>query len=132
MAGIERMFHMKMRFLSLPAALFACLFATSTAQADLLLYDGFATATDGQGRAAYSTAADTCKLQSNNAKSVAWTTGLSADSPWSETSAAVFTFPNKGLTIPAAVADGTGDQFEARGGGAGYDNSGTPTGRNAG
>ena len=103
-----------------------CTLAVFAARADLLLYDGFATATDGQNRAAYSTAADECKLQSGNAKSVAWTTGLSDSSPWSDTSGVVFSFPNKGLSLPAAFADGEGDQFEARGGGAGYVQGGTP------
>ena len=110
------------------SVIFAVCVGTFTAQADLLLYDGFATTTDSQSRQAYSTAANTCKLQSDNAKSVAWTKGLAASSPWSETSAVLFSFPNKGLALPAAFADGSGDQFEARGGGFGYCNSGTPDG----
>ena len=106
-------------------ALLACTLATPPARAELLLYDGFATETDAQNRAAYSTAADKCKLQSNNAKSVAWTTGLSASNPWSETSGVVFSFPNNGLALPAVFTDGTGDQFTARGGSAGWQDSGS-------
>ena len=106
--------------------LVATLLACATAQAELLLYDGFATETDDQNRAAYSTAADKCKLQSNNAKSVAWTTGLSASNPWSDSSAAVYTFPNNGLSLPAAFTGGTGDQFTARGGSAGWQDSSSP------
>ena len=112
--------------LAIVAAVSLCTLAVFTVRADLLLYDGFATTTDSQNRQAYSTAANSCKLASDNAKSTAWTTGLSASSPWSETSAVVFTFPSKGLALPAAFADGTGDQFEARGGGAGYVQGGTP------
>ena len=108
----------------LPLALLALI--APSARAELLLYDGFATATDSQSRGAYSTADNNCKLQSNNAKSVAWTTGLSAASPWSEQSGVVYSFPNKGLALPAAFADGIGDQFEARGGSAGFVQGGTP------
>ncbi len=109
------------------ASVFAFAFAAPrTASANLLLYDGFATATDVQNRAAYSTASDKCKLQSNNAKSVAWTTGLSASNPWSEGSGVVFSFPNNGLPLPAIFADGTGDQFTARGGSAGWQDSSSP------
>ena len=107
-------------------ALIVCTFVASTARATLLLYDGFATNTDSQARAPYSTADDKCKLQSNNAKSVAWTTGLSAFNPWSETSGVVFSFPNNGLSLPAAFANGTGDQFTARGGSAGWQDSNSP------
>ena len=117
---------LKTRFVRGVVSLVAALFACATSQAELLLYDGFATATDAQNRTAYSTAADKCKLQSNNAKSVAWTTGLSASNPWSETSAVVFTFPNNGLPLPDAFAAGTGDQFTARGGSAGWQDSSSP------
>ena len=55
----------------LPIALVACTLAVPSARATLLLYDGFATATDDQSRPAYSTAANECKLQSDNAKSTA-------------------------------------------------------------
>ena len=113
------------RFLATFLASFLAL-ASGTARAELLLYDGFATETDDQNRAAYSTAADKCKLQSNNAKSVAWTTGLSASNPWSDLSAAVYTFPNNGLSLPAAFTGGTGDPFTARGGSAGWQDSGSP------
>ena len=117
---------LKSRFARGVVPLMATLLACATAQAELLLYDGFATATDGQNRAAYSTAADKCKLQSTNAKSVAWTTGLSASNPWSDSSAAVYTFPNNGLSLPAAFTGGTGDQFTTRGGSAGWQDSGSP------
>lgn len=117
---------LKLRFARGVVPLVATLLACATAQAELLLYDGFATETDDQNRAAYSTAADKCKLQSNNAKSVAWTTGLSASNPWSDTSGAVFSFPNNGLSLPAAFTGGTGDQFTARGGSAGWQDSGSP------
>ena len=117
---------LKSRFARGVVPLVATLLACATSQAELLLYDGFATATDDQNRAAYSTAADKCKLQSNNAKSVAWTTGLSASNPWSDSSAAVYTFPNNGLSLPAAFTGGTGDQFTARGGSAGWQDSGSP------
>ena len=110
------------------SVLFAVCVGAFTAQANLLLYDGFATTTDSQSRQAYSTAANSCKLQDANAKSVASTTGLSSSSPWSQASGVVFSFPNKGLALPTAFADGTGDQFEARGGGAGYCNSSAPDG----
>ncbi len=103
-----------------------CALAALSARAELLLYEGFATVTDAQNRAAYSTAADKCKLQSDNAKSVAWTTGLSASNPWSETSAVVFSFPNNGLPLPDAFAARTGDPFTARGGSAGWQDSGSP------
>ena len=91
-----------------------------TARADLLLYDGFATTTDSQSRTPYLSDSDTHKLQSNNAKGAAWTTGLSSSYPWSEISAVVFTFRNNGLSLPAVFADGTGDQFTARGGSVGW------------
>ena len=117
---------LKSRFARGVLPLVAALFACATSQAELLLYDGFATATDAQNRAAYSTAADKCKLQSTNAKSVAWTMGLSASNPWSDSSAAVYTFPNNGLSLPAAFTGGTGDQFTARGGSAGWQDGGSP------
>ena len=107
------------------AALFASTMAL-TANADLLLYDGFATNTDSQARAPYLNTSDTHKLQSDNAKGEAWTTGVSKDYPWSDTSAVVFTFRNAGLALPADFAEGTGDQFSARGGSVGYVNSNTP------
>ena len=110
---------------ALIAAVVFCVFAAPSALADLLLYDGFATVTDGQSRQAYSTAANECKLQSDNAKSTAWTMGLLSTKPWSDTSGVVYSFPNKGLSLPAAFANGTGDQFEARGGGAGYKSNST-------
>lgn len=90
------------------------------ARADLLLYDGFATTTDSQSRTPYLSDSDTHKLQSNNAKGAAWTTGVTNNYPWSEISAVVFTFRNNGLSLPAVFADGTGDQFTARGGSVGW------------
>ena len=99
----------------------------STARADLLLYDGFATATDAQGRTPYLSTSDTHKLQSDNAKGAAWTTGLSSSYPWSDASAVVFTFRNNGLSLPDAFADGTGGQFTARGGSVGWLNSSDPS-----
>lgn len=95
----------------------------STARADLLLYDGFATATDAQSLTPYLNTSDTHKLQSDNAKGAAWTTGLSSSYPWSDASAVVFTFRNNGLFLPGAFADGTGDQFTARGGSVGWLNT---------
>ena len=117
---------MKIRFLSLSAALLACALAASTSRADLLLYDGFATATDEQSRTPYLNTSDTHKLQSDNAKGEAWTTGVSKNYPWSDTSAVVFTFRNAGLALPADFAEGAGYQFSARGGSVGYVNSNTP------
>lgn len=106
--------------LAIVAAVSLCTLAVFPARADLLLYDGFATATDGQSRAAYQTSEERMSLQGDNAKSTAFTTGLSSDKPWSDTSTVVYTFKSKGLSLPTAFADGTGDQFTARGGGAGY------------
>ena len=103
--------------------LFAVCVGAFTARADLLLYDGFATATDSQNRTPYLNTSDTHKLQSDNAKGEAWTTGVSKDYPWSDTSAVVFTFRNEGLSLPA---DFTGEQFSARGGSVGYSNSSAP------
>ena len=100
-----------------------CALALSSARAALLLYDGFATATDAQDRTPYLSSADTHKLQSDNAKGEAWTTGVSKNYPWSETSAVVFTFRNEGLSLPADFADGTGEQFTARGGSVGWLNT---------
>ena len=117
---------MKIRFLSLSAALLACLFAAFSARAELLLYDGFATATDSQSRTPYLNTSDTHKLQGNNAKGAAWTTGLSSSYPWSESSATVFTFWKNGMSLPAAFANAAGDQFAARGGSAGYQSSNPP------
>ena len=111
---------LKSRFLRGVFPFVAALFACATAQADLLLYDGFATATDGQSRTPYLSTSDTHKLQSDNAKGEAWTTGGSKNDPWSEISAVVFTFRNNGLSLPAVFADGTGDQFTARGGSVGW------------
>lgn len=111
---------MKIRFLSLSAALLACLFAAFSARAELLLYDGFAIETDGQSRTPYLSSSDTHKLQGNNAKGAAWTTGLSSSYPWSESSATVFTFRKNGMSLPECFANGTGDQFTKRGGSAGY------------
>ena len=110
-------------FPAIVAAVSLCTLAMFTARADLLLYDGFATATDAQSRTPYLSSADTHKLQSDNAKGEAWTTGVSKNYPWSETSAVVFTFRNEGLSLPADFADGTGDQFTARGGSVGWLNS---------
>ena len=118
---------MKRRTIKL-LGLFAVLMASVsvfTARAELLLYDGFATETDAQNRAAYSTG--NCSLQSGNAQSVAWTTGLSASKPWSESSVAVYTFSDNGLSLPAAFTKETGDQFTARGGSAGWLGSSTST-----
>lgn len=106
--------------LAIVAAVSLCTLAVFPARADLLLYDGFATATDGQSRTPYLNTSDTHKLQSDNAKGEAWTTGVSKDYPWSEISAVVFTFRNNGLSLPAVFADGTGDQFTARGGSVGW------------
>lgn len=106
--------------LAIVAAVSLCTLAVFPARADLLLYDGFATATDGQSRAAYQTSEERMSLQGDNAKSTAFTTGLSSDKPWSDTSTVVYTFKSKGLSLPTAFAYGTGDQFTARGGGAGY------------
>ena len=117
---------LKSRFVRGVFPLVTALFACATSQAELLLYDGFATATDGQNRAAYQTSEERMSLQGDNATSTAFTTGLSSDKPWSETSTVVYTFKNKGLSLPTAFADGTGDQFTARGGGAGFMQSGTP------
>jgi len=97
------------------------------AGADLLLYDGFATVTDTQGRTPYLSTSDSHKLTDANAKSAAWTTGLDSSKPWRTGSSVLYTFRNKGLSLPAAFADGIGDQFTARGGGAGYLTSGAPT-----
>lgn len=108
------------------SVLFAVCVGAFTAQADLLLYDGFATATDEQSRTPYLNTSDTHKLQSDNAKGEAWTTGVSKDYPWSDTSAVVFTFRNAGLALPADFAEGAGDQFRKRGGSVGYVNSNTP------
>ena len=105
------------------SVLFAVCVGALVARADLLLYDGFATATDGQSRTPYLSTSDTHKLQSDNAKGHAWTTGVTNTYPWSETSAVVFTFPNNGLSLPAAFAEGTGDQFTKRGGSVGWLNS---------
>ena len=105
-----------------------CALAALSARAELLLYDGFATATDTQNRQPYLSSKDSHPLDATgkNNTAAAWTTGLSTNSPWSASSAVVFTFPNNGLALPAAFAEGTGDQFEARGGGAGYVQGGTP------
>ena len=97
-----------------------------SARADLLLYDGFATATDEQNRTPYLSTADTHKLTDANAKGAAWTTGLDSSKPWRTGSSVIYTFRSKGLSLPAAFADGIGDQFTARGGGAGYLTGGTP------
>ncbi len=106
------------------ASVFAFAFAAPrTASANLLLYDGFATVTDSANRTPYLNTSDTHKLQSDNAKGHAWTTGVTNTYPWSETSAVVFTFRNNGLSLPSAFADGTGDQFTARGGSVGWLNS---------
>ena len=108
-----------MRYLVL-CVTFAAGFVASTARADLLLYDGFATVADEQGRTPYMSSSDTHKLQSDNAKGEAWTTGVSKNYPWSDASGVVFTFRNNGLSLPDAFADGTGDQFTARGGSVGW------------
>lgn len=129
MCALEGTIAMKnMRYSILPAALFACAFAASSANADLLLYDGFATETDGQNRLAYLSTLEDHPLQhgTGNGKSLAWTTGFGANDWWSDTSAVVNSFPNKGLSLPDIFANGTGDQFAARGGGAGYHRDGTP------
>lgn len=99
----------------------------STVRADLLLYDGFATATDAQSRTPYLNTSDTHKLTDANAKGAAWTTGLDSSKPWRTGSSVIYTFRRKGLSLPAVFADGIGDQFKERGGGAGYLTSGTPT-----
>ena len=101
-------------------------FLAAATAATLLLYDGFATATDSQSRDPYLSTSDTHKLQDANAKSDAWTTGLSQSYPWSQGSATIYTFRNAGLSLPADFADGTGDQFTARGGSAGYLSSSAP------
>ena len=106
--------------------LLAIVIAVPSARADLLLYDGFATETDEQSRTPYLSSADTHALQGDNAKGEAWTMGVSKNYPWSDTSAVVFTFRNNGLSLPDAFAEGTGDQFSARGGSLGYTNSSAP------
>ena len=103
----------------------AAVFAAHTASAELLLYDGFATVKDSQNRAPYKSTNASHALQGDNAASTAWTTGVEAGKPWNATSAVVFSFPNKGLSLPADFASGTGDQFTARGGSAGFMYSGT-------
>ena len=115
--------HPTMKRILLPLALLALL--APSASATLLLYDGFATATDAQSRTPYLSSADTHKLTDANAKSDAWTTGLSQSYPWSQSSGVIFTFRNAGLALPADFAEGTGDQFSARGGSAGFSNTGT-------
>ena len=107
----------------LPLVLLACALAVPPARANLLLYDGFATDTDGQGRTAYSTSQT--KLGNSNS-GVAWTTGLAAGKKWSDTSGVVYSFPGAGLSLPSVFAEGSGDQFSARGGGAGYFSGSTP------
>ena len=109
------------------SVLFAVCVGAFTAQADLLLYDGFATVTDSQNRDPYLSTSDSHKLTDANAKASAWTTGLDSSKPWRTGSSVLYTFRNKGLSLPAAFADGIGDQFTARGGGAGYLTSGAPT-----
>ena len=101
--------------------------APRTASANLLLYDGFATTTDSQNRTPYLSTSDTHKLTDANAKGAAWTTGLDSSKPWRTGSSVIYTFRSKGLSLPAAFADGIGDQFTVRGGGAGYITGGTPT-----
>ena len=121
--------------LRLPVILLAALaLAIPAARAELLLYDGFATATDSQGRTAYSptTNNDSNKLINPNSKSDAWTTGVSSNYPWSEKSGVIWSRPNDGLSLPAAFADESGDQFSARGGSAGYKNGGTNFGDDGG
>ena len=112
----------------LPLALLALL--APSASATLLLYDGFATATDSQNRPAYlsSSSSHTLDATGKNNTAAAWTTGIDTNKPWSASSAAVFTFPNNGLALPAAFADGIGDQFTARGGSAGYQYNNNPDG----
>ena len=95
----------------------------SSARAELLLYDGFATETDAQSRTPYLSSSDTHKLQSDNAKGEAWTTGVSKNYPWSDSSAVVFTFRNNGLSLPSIFAEGTGEQFSKRGGSVGWLNN---------
>ena len=106
--------------LAIVAAVSLCTLAVFPARADLLLYDGFATTTDSKSRTPYLSDSDTHKLQGDNAKGEAWTTGVTNNYPWSEIFAVVFTFRNNGLPLPDAFADGTGDQFTARGGSVGW------------
>ena len=108
------------------SVLFAVCVGALVARADLLLYDGFATETDEQSRTPYLSSADTHALQGDNAKGEAWTMGVSKNYPWSEQSGAIFTFRNAGLALPATFAEGTGDQFSARGGSFGYSNTSAP------
>ena len=114
-----------MKRILLPLALLAL--TVPSARGELLLYDGFATTTDSQNRDPYLSTSDSHKLTDANAKSTAWTTGLESSKPWRTGSSVLYTFRNKGLSLPAAFADGIGDQFTARGGGAGYLTSGAPT-----
>ena len=113
------------RFLAVATAA-ALVLGAHSARAELLVYDGFATVTDGASRTPYMSTSDTHKLQDANAKSEAWTTGLSQSYPWSQGSATIYTFRNAGLSLPADFADGTGDQFTARGGSAGYLSNNAP------
>lgn len=106
--------------------LFAVCVGAFTAQADLLLYDGFATETDGQNRTPYLSTSATHALKDANATSDAWTTGFVSSKKWLNTSSVLYSFYNKGLSLPADFEDGIGDQFTARGGSAGFKSSGVP------
>ncbi len=100
--------------------------APRTASANLLLYEGFATVTDGQGRTPYLSSSATHALKDANATSDAWTTGFASSKKWLNTSGVLYSFYNKGLSLPFDFSDGTGDQFTARGGSAGFKSSGVP------
>ena len=110
-----------MRFI---VATMVALAGVELAHAEVLLYDGFATEPDGNNRTPYLSDSDTHKLQSNNAKSDAWTVGLSSSNPWSEGSSVVFTFRNQGLSLPSDFASGGSIHLTQRGGAVGYNSSG--------
>ena len=103
-----------------------CASAVFTARADLLLYDGFATVTDSQNRTPYLSTSASHALKDANATSDAWTIGFVSSKKWLNTSGVLYSFYNKGLSLPSDFADGTGVQFTARGGSAGFKSSGVP------
>ena len=113
-----------MKRILLPLALLALL--APSARAELLLYDGFAIVTDGQNRTPYLSTSPTHALKDANATSDAWTTGFVSSKKWLNTSGVLYSFYNKGLSLPSDFTDGTGDQFTARGGSAGFKSSGVP------
>ena len=104
----------------IPLALLASILLAPSARATLLVYDGFATETDSQNRTPYQSSANKVALTKPNSTAAAWTTGLDSSHAWSQSSSAVYSFPNNGLSLPDSFADVAGDQFSARGGSAGY------------